>query len=144
MITRTGHTCRLCGRPLTDATSRAFRIGPECRRDMTPDQLRASLQVAKEEAAPGYIPPDRPASPQARHNNAQARAVVETASTPQRATCVHGGMPGACPTCRYEADPNNAAARIIREIQGERIAARDAAWRAWHAAHTVQPAEEAS
>lgn len=136
--------CRECGRPLTDATSRAFRIGPECRKGMTPGQLRASLQVAKEEAAPGYIPPDRPASPEGRHNNAQARAVIETASTPQRATCDHGGMPGACPTCRYEADPRNAAARIIREIQQERIAARDAAWRAWHAAHAEQLTLESS
>lgn len=126
--------CRECGRPLHDRISKLFRVGSDCRKGMTNEQLRAAMAQTRAEAAPGYIPPTRPASPRAQRTNAVARAVIEQAQQPARATCVHGGMPGACPDCRYEADPANAAARIIREIQTERRTARDAAYRTHQAA----------
>lgn len=139
-IERSGiRTCRVCGRPLVDATSRAFRIGPECRKGMTPDQLRASLQVAKREADPFYIPPDQPLSARAQHTNDRARQVVAEAAAPVAGRCRHDGIPGACPLCRQEADPTQCAARIIREIQAERLAARDARYEAWRTAHQAAP-----
>ena len=137
-ITRTGHACRECGKPLTDRISKLFGVGPDCRRTMTDTQLQAAMRQTRAEADPGYIPPDRPASLRARRNNAQARATVARAQEPAKATCVHGGKPGACPMCRRDNDPWRAAERIIAEIQQERCAARDAAWRAWQAAHAEQ------
>lgn len=122
-------SCRECGRPLSDATSRAFRIGPECRRGLSPEQLHAALRQAVAEADPGYIPPQRPASVRARRTSATARAIVAEASAPARVTCDHGGLPGRCPMCRREADPEQAADRIIAEVQADRRDARAAAYR---------------
>ncbi len=123
-IDRIGNrTCRLCGRPLTDATSRAFRIGPECRKGLTPEQLRASLQVAKQEADPFHVPEPRPASMQARINNHNARAAV----TPEAVQlCRHENRAGACPDCRREADPHRAAERILCDVMGQSHAERRA------------------
>jgi len=120
--------CRLCDRPLTDPASRVFRIGSECRKGMTPAQLRAAIKQAAEEADPGYIPPARPATGEALATNADARTVAEQASAPARNACVHGGMRGACPMCRREEDPTRAAERIITKILAERMTARQAAW----------------
>ena len=140
-MSRTGtHRCRVCGRQLTDATSRAFGIGPECRRGMTAEQLRAALLDRARQDDPFRIPGDRPPSPVARRNNAIARAIIAQARAPESARCHHGGTPGACPECRREADPTRAAERIIREIRAERRAARDAAYRARLAQHQQRPA----
>jgi len=125
--------CRVCGRPLTDRTSRMFHIGPECRSRLSDAQLAASLRAAKQEAAPGYIPPTRPPSAEARVNNADARAKA-AAPDPDRVCHRHGGIEGACPQCRREADPNQAAARIIYDVQRERALLRDAAYERWLAA----------
>lgn len=127
-------SCRMCKRPLRDRTSRLFGVGPDCRRGMTDAQLRDALALTKAEADPAYIPPERPPSPQARHNNATARAVIERAVRPETATCHHDGIPGRCPQCRAEADPWRAARRIIGEIKAARLAVRDAAYEARHAA----------
>jgi len=107
-------TCRECGRDLTDPVSLRYRIGPDCRQGMTPEQLLAALKLTKAEADPGYIPPTRPPSAQARHNHAAVQAVVQQADAPP--TCqAHGGILGQCPLCRHE--QANPAARIIREIR---------------------------
>lgn len=120
------HTCRNCGKPLTDAVSRRFRIGPDCRKGMTGDQLRTAADLTKEEAKPGYIPPTRHATTEARMTNAAARHVVQQATTP--GTCKpHGGLIGQCPLCKRDGDPTQIADRVIREIQAERRAARDGA-----------------
>ena len=169
-ITRAGHSCRECGKPLTDRISRLFGYGPDCRRQMTDAQLTAAMRQTAAEAAPGYIPPDRPASPQARHNTAQARhaatpprapsprdeppadihaemAAADAADDTRMAPAVcarHGGLVGACPQCRHEADPTRAAKRIIAEIKAERRAASDAAYLAYQAAHVEQLTLDAS
>lgn len=130
--------CRVCGRTLTDRTSRMFRIGPECRTGLSDAQLAAALRAAKAEAAPGYIPQARPPSAEAISNNADARTKA-AAPAPDRTCQRHGGIEGACPLCRRENDPNQAAARIIHDVQRERALMRDAAYERWLAA---RPAEQ--
>jgi hypothetical protein len=85
---------------------------------MTPRQLDEALRQALAEKDPGYIPPERPASPQARQNNTTAQQAA-TAPT-QAALCQHDGIQSACPQCRRDNDPTQAAARIITEIRRER------------------------
>jgi hypothetical protein len=121
--------CRDCGRPLTDGVSRRFGIGPDCRSGMSGEELRTAAALVKEMAQPGYIPPAKPVSMEARWTNADARATVEAAAA--RNVCErHGGLAGACPLCRQEEDPAYGVARVIAEIQAERLAARDAAYTA--------------
>jgi hypothetical protein len=95
---------------------------------MTPAQLREALARAAAEADPGYIPPERPPSVLARINNAAARAAAAPPAPARLCGGGHGGVEGACPQCRREADPAQAAARIIAEIQAERAAERDRRW----------------
>lgn len=130
--------CRECDRPIHDRISKLFRVGSDCRKRMTPAQLRAAMEQTRNENDPAFIPPERPASPRAQRTNAVARATIALAQEPARAMCVHDGIRGACPGCRYEADPRNAAARIIREVQGERRAAREHAYRTWQAGQSEQ------
>lgn len=119
-------TCRDCGRDLTDAMSRRIGIGPDCRKGMTGQQIRDAIALTAEMAKPGYIPPDRGASFEAKLTNAEARATVEAAQA--RAVCTrHGGLLGACAMCRQEEDPAFGVQRLIAEIRAERRAARDAA-----------------
>lgn len=126
-------TCRSCGRELTDAVSRRFRVGPDCRKGMTGEQLRAAADLTKEEAKPGYIPPTRQLTIEARMTNAIARRTAEQAAAPQ--VCeAHGGLIGKCPMCRTPNDAAHAAvmlaeavARVIAKVRDERRAARDGA-----------------
>jgi hypothetical protein len=125
-------TCRECGRELTDAVSRRFRTGPDCRKGMTGEQLRAAADLTKEEAKPGYIPPTRQLTIDARMTNAAARRTVQQATTPE--VCEHGSLPGRCPMCRRPNDTAHAAAmlaesvaRVIARVRAERRAARDGA-----------------
>jgi hypothetical protein len=104
-------TCRECGRDLTDGLSLRYRTGPDCRKTMTGEQLRAAMDLTKAENVPGYIPPDRPASVTARQNH----AAVQAAAEPPPTCAAHGGILGQCPLCRHE--QTNPAARIIREIK---------------------------
>jgi hypothetical protein len=113
-------TCRECGLELTDPVSRAFRLGSEHRKGKTPKQLDEALRLTLAEKDPGYIPPERPTSTQARWNNHTARAAATAPAADQLCDGGHGGIKGACPQCRAENDPNQAAARIIREIRRER------------------------
>lgn len=108
------NTCRDCGQPLTDRTSLLFRLGPDCRGEMTDEQLRQAMELTRAERRPDYIPPQKPPSVQARQNHAAVRAVVAEADAPP--TCkAHGGVLGQCPQCRHE--QLNPAARITREIR---------------------------
>lgn len=125
-------TCRSCGQPLTDAVSRRFRLGPDCRRGMTGQQLRAAADLTREEAKPGYIPPTKAATIDARMTNAAARRTVAQANTPD--VCEHDSLPDRCPTCRRPTDGAHASAllaeavtRFIAQIRAERRAARDQA-----------------
>lgn len=121
--------CSKCDEELTDRTSRMFGIGPVCRGRMSPAELAQALRERQERAKPGYIPPQRPASPQARLNNAEARLAAERPGG-RAGLCGHGGVVGACPKCRQADDPAQAAARIIAEIQRERREERERQWRA--------------
>ena len=125
--------CRRCGAELTDPFSRKVGYGPECRKDMTPDQLVAAIRANQ----PGHIPAARSATATARVTNAQARDTVENAAHGPR--CVHDGIPGSCALCRRDNNPAGTADRIIALIQRQRTAARDAAYEAWKAAHQPEP-----
>ncbi len=105
--------CRDCGQPLTDRTSRLFRLGPDCRTGRTDQELADALRLTMEESQPGYIPPQRPPTAQARANHAAVAAIVDQATAPT--LCVHDGIVGKCPDCVYEA--KYPAARIVREIR---------------------------
>lgn len=107
-------TCRECGTPISSKLSLRYRVGSECRQEMSGEQLRAALELTIAERQPGYIPPARPPSLEARSNHAAVQRIVTQAETP--ATCqAHGGILGQCPLCTYEA--LHPAARIIREIK---------------------------
>ena len=106
-------TCTECGKPLTDPASRAFRIGPECRKGMTTRQLREAMARAAQADDPFRIPEPRPASIQARLNNRNARASVEPDAVQ---LCRHEQVAGRCGACRREADPHRAAERILAEV----------------------------
>lgn len=132
-ITRlAARTCRICGKELTDAVSRRFRVGPDCRKTMTGEQLRAAAALTKAEADPGYIPPTKAATAQALHTNAAARQTVAQAEAPK--VCEpHGGLIDQCPLCRRPTTAAQAAemladqvARYIRQVHVQRRAARDA------------------
>lgn len=120
--------CRRCGAELTDRFSRKLGYGPECRKDLTPDQLADAIRTNQ----PGYVPrtqPPRPASVQARANRAEIARVTAPDVTAKR--CAHDGTPGSCPLCRHEADPWKCAQRIIAITQrmpmDQRLAAQRAA-----------------
>lgn len=116
-------TCRECGRELTDRVSRMYRVGPDCRREMSGEQLAAALKQTKAEAQPGYIPPARKPSIDAQLTNRAARAVAAQAEAP--IVCdAHGGVLGQCPLCIAEAKAP--AARIIRLVKADGLAARRA------------------
>jgi hypothetical protein len=127
-------TCTECGRLLTDAASRAFRIGPECRKDMTTQQLRAAMLRAKQADDPFRIPEQRPASVQARINNHNARAAADPAALQ---LCRHENRAGACADCKREANPWLAAERILGEVRTETHAERRAARIAMQAARVA-------
>lgn len=115
--------CRECGRDLTDPMSLRYRVGPDCRREMTGEQLAAALKLTRAESEPGYIPPDRRPTVDALLTNRAARAVVAQAAEP--IVCdAHGGLLGQCPLCTYEAA--HPAARIIRLVKADGLAARRA------------------
>lgn len=116
-------TCTECGKPLTDAASRAFRIGPECRKGMTTQELRAAMARAAAADDPFRIPDPRPASVQARVNNHNAHAA---ASSSVRLCARHEGELGKCALCKWEADPENAAAMVLREVRSWTFADRRA------------------
>lgn len=120
--------CRICGKPLLTLEARKRRVGSECWSRLTPAQQAKALALAAREADPHYIPPTRRPSAVALANRAAVRAAVQAPT--QEAVCDrHGGVVGRCAQCRREADPHQAAARIIWEIQQERAAAREQAWR---------------
>lgn len=106
-------TCVRCGKPLTDPASRAFRIGPECRKGMNAVQLRDAMARAAEADDPFRIPAERAPSVQARINNHNARAVARPDGVQ---LCHHENVVGRCADCRREADPWRAAERIAREV----------------------------
>jgi hypothetical protein len=115
--------CRLCRRPLTDKVARMRRIGPDCWADLTPEERAEYLELAIAERRPGYIPPDRPASPDARQNTAAVRQAVAAAQNPTGHGCEHGAREGRCALCRRDQDADQAATRIIRLVRAERRAA---------------------
>lgn len=121
--------CRLCGTPVATLEARRRRVGSECWSRLTPEQKERALALAAREADPHYVPPARRPSAVALANRAAVRAAVQ-APAPEAVCARHGGVVGRCPQCRREADPTQAAARIIWEIQQERAAAREAAWQA--------------
>lgn len=122
--------CRVCGRGLSDLESRKRGVGPDCWANLTPQQQTHYLVLAAQAADPARIPPVRRPSAQALANNAAARAATRAVSR-GRVCERHGGLIGACPQCRREANPDKAAARIIAEIRAEREQAR----RAWEVSH---------
>lgn len=126
--------CRKCGTPLRDRFSRTLGYGPECRRDMTAGQIADAVRANQ----PGYVPKATPPiSLEARRNHAEITRV--TAPTPAAKRCVHDGIPGACPSCRHEADPWKCAQRIITATQRLPMDQRLAAQRAT-AIRRYQPA----
>lgn len=132
--------CRSCHRELTDAFSRKLGYGPECRKDLTPEQLADAIRANQ----PGYVPraeAPRPASVQARINRADALAAVDEVV---ECGCGSGARAGRCPECRLEqTDPMKVLAirvqRVIERVRAERTAERDARYEAWRAAYPAEP-----
>lgn len=128
-----------CGRELTDRFSRMIGYGPECRKDMTPEQVTDAIRANQ----PGYTPKTfrpQPASIQARANRADALAAIDQVV---ECGCGSGAEAGHCPECRAEqTDPIGVlakrVARVIARIRAQRAAERDAAYEAWLAAHPHQ------
>jgi hypothetical protein len=112
----TSRTCRDCGRGLTDGISLRYRLGSDCRKDKTDEELRAALEQTRAERDPAYIPPAKAPTATAHQTNAAARAVADQAQRPD--ICPdHGGIVEACAGCRHEqAYP---AARIIALVQAQ-------------------------
>lgn len=122
-ITAIAHwTCRECGRPIKDGTSKLFRTGPCCRKGMSPDQLLQAMELTRAESQPGRIPAQRAASVAARHTNAVARQTVEAAVRPDR--CEHDGIAELCPMCRRDAAPTLASTRILTSIRQQTFGER--------------------
>lgn len=127
--------CRRCHAELTDRFSRKLGYGPECRKDMTPDQLVAAIR----DNQPGVVPAAtlRPASATARRNHAEIARV--TAPDPAAKLCPHDDRPASCALCRRDNDPWRAAERIItlalRRPMAERLEAERAASRRLLRAH---------
>jgi hypothetical protein len=132
--------CRGCHRELTDRFSRMIGYGPECRKDLTPEQLADAIRANQL----GYIPraqAPRPASVQARADRADALAAVGEVV---ECGCGSGALVGRCPECRLEqTDPMKVLAirvqRVIERIREQRTAERDARYEAWRAAHPAEP-----
>lgn len=119
-----GTRCRICDQPLSDLESRKRRIGPDCWKRLNPAQKAKFLALAAREADPHYIPPARKPSAVAQANNAEVRRLAG-GEAPQ--FCARHDRPaGSCVQCRKERD--EIAARIIWDIQQDRIAIREQAW----------------
>ena len=131
--------CRRCHAELTDRFSRKLGYGPECRKDLTSDQLADAIRANQ----PGYVPraqPPRPASVQARINRADALSAVDEVV---ECGCGSGALAGRCPECLAEQrDPMGVLAkrvqRVIERVRAQRSAERDARYEAWLAAHPEQ------
>ena len=122
--------CSVCRKDLTDPLSRRYGIGPDCRAQMTPEQLADAIRRNQ----PGYIPKAPPAvSVEARRNQAEVQRV--TAPVVEAKRCHHDGIAGACPQCRHEADPWHCADRIIRLVQARREEERARAYADYLAKH---------
>lgn len=131
--------CRRCGAELTDRFSRKLGYGPECRKDLTPEQIADAVRRNQ----PGYVPraaAPRPASVQARVNRADALAAVGQVV---ECGCGSGALAGRCPECAAEQrDPMGVlakrVARVIERVRALRAAERDARYEAWLASHPEQ------
>jgi hypothetical protein len=122
--------CSVCRKDLTDPLSRRYGIGPDCRAEMTAEQLADAIRRNQ----PGYIPrAPQPVSSQARRNHAEIQRV--TAPVVEAKRCDHDGIAGACPQCRHEADPWHCADRIIALVQARREEERSRAYADWLATH---------
>jgi serine/threonine protein kinase HipA of HipAB toxin-antitoxin module len=133
--------CRKCGEELHDPASKARKIGSTCWSRLTRAQKLEMLALAAAEAKPGYIPPTRPASPQARANRADALTAIDQVV---ECGCGSGALAGRCPECRAEqTDPMGVlakrVARVIARIRATRTEERDARYYAWLATHQPEP-----
>lgn len=132
--------CRRCHTELTDRFSRKLGYGPECRKDLTPEQIADAVRRNQS----GYVPraePPRLASVQARINRSEALATVDEVV---ECGCGSGAVAGRCPECRMEErEPMKVLAirvqRVIERVRAERAAVRDARYEAWLAAHPPEP-----
>jgi hypothetical protein len=129
--------CSICRKDLTDPLSRRYGIGPDCRAEMTPEQLADAIRRNQ----PGYIPKAAPpVSAEARRNHAEIGRV--TAPVVEAKRCHHDGIAGACPQCRHEADPWHCADRIIGLIKAQREEARSRAYADWLAKQRTADTEQ--
>lgn len=131
--------CRRCHAELTDRFSRMLGYGPECRKDLSPEQIADAIRANQ----PGHVPRaevPRPVSVQARATRADALAAVDQVV---ECGCGSGALAGRCPECRAEqTDPMGILAkrvtRVIERVRAQRAAERDARYEAWLAAHPDQ------
>lgn len=107
-------SCLRCGKRLR--ASRLPFIGDCCAKRVTPEQLDAMRVYAAQVADPFHIPAPRPLSAQGRANNRNARAALLGAD---QICARHGNQIGRCPDCRFEAQPENAAALILRAVRAQ-------------------------
>lgn len=106
-------TCTECGAPLTDPASRAFRLGPECRKGMTTEQLREAMQRAAAADDPFRVPEERAPSVTALVNNHNARAA---AAGDVKVCERHGTELGKCKSCARAHVIQTAAELIVEDI----------------------------
>lgn len=121
MIVRHTH-CILCGTPMTNRYSQKIGIGPECRQDMTEQEIEAAIE--RNNPLIERVPADEPASARAQWVNATARAVMAEAAAPpvcQRHASVR------CSLCARSQEAATCAWPIIEDIIAERRRAASAA-----------------
>lgn len=104
--------CRDCHKPLRDQASRYRMYGPDCWAKLTAPEQAKALEQAKAERDPFHIPEQASPSAQALLNRINARR----AATGEGQLCHHENVAGKCPDCRWEADPDNASVRILRQV----------------------------
>lgn len=119
-------TCFICETPLETGRSRALGIGSGCLRELTPAERPVMIAAAQASARPGYVPPPRVMSVQARVNRLLLQQTVQEAVRPQ--VCRHDQIVGRCGRCARRDVPATCAVDIIEQVRamsrGDRVAER--------------------
>jgi hypothetical protein len=114
--------CQFCKRPLKDIASRYRLVGSDCWAQLSAAEQAEALERAKAQRDPFHIPAETAPSVRALLNNINARR----AAAGEDQLCHHENVAGKCPDCRWEADPDNASVRILREVLASPLEARRA------------------
>lgn len=107
--------CQFCKRPLKDIASRYRLVGSDCWSKLSAAEQAEALEWARAERDPFRIPAEAAPSAQALLNRINARR----AAAGEGQLCHHEGIAGKCLQCDWEAEPDNASVRVLREVCGD-------------------------